>query len=268
MSKVKIYVNSDGTIASIEEEGKSIIFSKGTEFEIIQNSEKKEQRMSEESKCERVGDNFNNALRLLSDVVKMGDYVDYPVDYENVSDEFGNKTDKKGWRVIGIEEGEVKLVSAGIPLTYRYNLGAEEIERVLRQEFLDIPYSNLWGNYGECGFRAMTKGDNLRSIFPKEYTTFVRALDKEDIEDVIGRKVGRNNLLIERNDLLHLGEYYWLASAYNTNKYMWCVCSADPLFYDYGEEYGMRPVVYLKSNIQTNGRNANGAWKICVPELN
>jgi len=33
-------------------------------------------------------------------------------------------------------------------------------------------------------------------------------------------------------------------------------------FYEYSSGRGVRPIVYLKSSIQTNGKNSNGAWNI------
>ena len=61
---------------------------------------------------------------MLADKVEIGDYVNYPVYYDNV-----NGSTLKGWRVISKNidldgnpsPGTVNLVSAGVPLTYYYD---------------------------------------------------------------------------------------------------------------------------------------------------
>lgn len=110
-------------------------------------------------------------LPLLSNRVKVGDYVDYPVYYNNVgtnpSGEY--KANLKGWRVLSIEnDGTVNLVSAGIPLTYYHYDNAATSIKNLAINFLNIPFS-ISDNFT---FRrnGFTQTITLEEVFNNEFT--------------------------------------------------------------------------------------------------
>lgn len=112
-----------------------------------------------------------NELVTLADVVNVGDYVNYPVYYDNVN---GNTL--KGWRVISKDVdidgntsvGTVNLVSAGVPLTYKPNGNAEKSVKNLAINFLTTPFhaSDYW-TYRKTGFNA---NKSLKEIFNNKYT--------------------------------------------------------------------------------------------------
>ena len=54
---------------------------------------------------------------------------------------------------------------------------------------------------------------------------------------------------------------YWLASAYNTI-YLWFVFGNGYVYYDGSNEFGVRPVVSLKSNVKTSAMDTQGRWII------
>lgn len=117
-------------------------------------------------------------LPSLADVVSIGDYVNYPVYYDNIPS-FGDLTypaTLRGWRVLSKDvdidgnaaPGTVNLVSAGVPLTYYFNMGGEKTLKDLTMNFLNIPFSDTETNFFRTnGFNL---GESLREIFDNKYT--------------------------------------------------------------------------------------------------
>ena len=62
--------------------------------------------------------------------------------------------------------------------------------------------------------------------------------------------------------------HYWLASAANTN-YLWGVRSYGYVSNNHSSlEYGVRPVVSLKSNVKTSAMDTQGRWIIGIEGRN
>ena len=230
-------------------------------------------------------------LPKLADVVKVGDYVNYPVYYDNI-----NESTHKGWRVIskdvdidGNESiGTVNLVSAGVPLTY-YHLGDSTTSvKNLAIKFLTTPFhASNSHTYRKTGFNPY---QTLTQIFTNKYTdtyandtsvtypTYssntvtgtkpagtlkVRAMTLKDIQTATGLSSisGGTDL----NDVMYQQLYqvrgvYWLASASGAG-YLWSVEDSGSVVISYHEQ-GVRPVVSLKSDIKTAGTDMIGAWNI------
>lgn len=230
-------------------------------------------------------------LPKLADVVKVGDYVNYPVYYDNI-----NESTYKGWRVIskdvdidGNESiGTVNLVSAGVPLTY-YHLGDSTTSvKNLAIKFLTTPFhASNSHTYRKTGFNPY---QTLTQIFTNKYTdtyandtsvtypTYssntvtgtkpagtlkVRAMTLKDIQTATGLSSisGGTDL----NDVMYQQLYqvrgvYWLASASGAG-YLWSVEDSGSVVISYHEQ-GVRPVVSLKSDIKSNGTDMIGAWDI------
>ena len=167
-------------------------------------------------------------LPLLADKAQIGDYVNYPVYYDNV-----NGSTMKGWRVISKNidldgnpsPGTVNLVSAGVPLTYyHYNSSSTSVEN-LTTKFLETPFTaDQDCTYRKTGFLPYIA---LTEIFNNKYTKVsgeklqVRSMKAEDIYGVTGlaeMELGANMNLsnVKYNKLLVNGAYYWLASAYHS----------------------------------------------------
>lgn len=237
-------------------------------------------------------------LPKLADVVKVGDYVNYPVYYDNVEG-----ITYKGWRVISKDVdidgneavGTVNLVSAGVPLTYYHVRGSRTSVENLAIKFLTTPFhaSNSYA-YRKTGFNPY---QTLTQIFTNKYTdtyandtsvtypTYstntvtgsktagtlkVRAMTKEDIMRITENTTFSNSIAIDLSNakyqnLFKIDAYYWLASASN-DKGLWYVHSygnVDNTNNDYYfNECGVRPVVSLKSDIKSNGTDMIGAWNI------
>ena len=238
----------------------------------------------------------------LVDVVEIGDYVNYPVFYDNVIN-FVDSTriyseclvNLNGWRVLSKNEvtGEIKLVSAGIPLSlYKNNTEATcssiISEMASTSTFLNIGFSasQADGKFIRNGFAIY---DSLIEAFTNKYTKInsgipeVRSIMKEDADsiyqyfgettNVIGNGVAVNDL--KYKELLAIpaitdGNYghYWLANGAQDNSRLWLLFGS-PIDGEAGRvgvghyrENGVRPVVTLKPNIKSVGRDINGAWDI------
>ena len=219
-------------------------------------------------------------LPLLSDVVEVGDYVDYPVVYDNVIS-FTRKTGEiyvsnlEGWRVIGKEEdGTVNLISAGIPLTF-YNYTNSKVSiPALTDNFITTSFGvgDEPATFRKNGFGPYL---TLKEVFTNKYTQMkedsetpkVQSVVQEDIfkatgltEIVLGLEELKNK---KYERLFETGGYYWLASASSINANRLWDCGIDGgIWYDDGAEFGVRPVVSLKPEVRANGKNMIGVWSI------
>jgi len=218
-------------------------------------------------------------LPLLSEVVNIGDYVDYPVVYDNVvtyTSASGTSyvSPYEGWRVIGKEaEGTVNLVSAGCPLSfYNWTNQANSIP-ALTTNFLTTPFSGSdKATYRKTGFTPYL---TLTETFTNKYTQTdsstglpkVRSMVQEDVfkvtgytEILSGYEMGLNDK--KYTNLFHNKGCYWLASPYPANaNNLWNVDNIGGVYVS-NREFGVRPVVSLKSTVRANGTDAMGVWKI------
>ena len=208
-------------------------------------------------------------LPLLTDRAKVGDYINYPVSYENksISKYYTNTSKLTGWRVINKDidingnssNGTVNIISAGIPLAEHYANGSGK-------EFLFNDFIN-GSNYQACGFI----NNNLSSIFKNKYTVInnnipaVRSVNLTDIESVTGISgIALNTSLADEkyDSLLNVGSLYELATKY-TSTSLYNVTKAGVL--SKGEaKAGVRPVVELKNVVRTDGMDETGAWDIKI----
>lgn len=227
---------------------------------------------------------------LLADNAALGDYVNYPVTYVNVS----TKADgtlaaaNTGWRVVGFEgEGDnkyVKLISAGVPMTYRHaalsTTSTDTSVPNLTTGFFSTAISTSSTNYtfNSCGFKnsagsSITTISSLKTLFTNNYTQIesgipkVRSVVKEDLEalgiTIVNEGDLRSSYLFGVAAATTSGSYsyagYYLGSEYN-GYYMWAVYYSGYIVYTYGL-VGVRPVVSLKASVLTTGQ-VNGVWQI------
>ena len=237
-------------------------------------------------------------LPKLADVVKVGDYVNYPVYYDNVyTSGTSYKSTYKGWRVISKDVdidgneavGTVNLVSAGVPLTYYHYDGSTTSVKNLAINFLTTSFHASNNNqYRKTGFNPY---QTLTQIFTNKYTATyandtsvtyptyssntvtgtkpagtlkVRAMTLKDIQTATGlSSISSGTYLTDAmyQQLYHVGAYYWLASARNYYS-LWYVYDYGYVNNNNGCEFGVRPVVSLKSDIKSNGTDMIGAWDI------
>ena len=126
------------------------------------------------------------------DNLQIGDYVNYPVYYNNVPgrssyDGVGTYIpldEYNGWRVLSIEENEngqyVRLVSAGLPLNYyKHNGEPAVVSEALTTQFFDIAINSTTKtkySYYDCGFKSSNNGtvlndiESVKDLFINEYT--------------------------------------------------------------------------------------------------
>jgi len=232
--------------------------------------------------------------------LKVGDYVNYPVNYSNVT--VSNKFDNTytyaatltGWRVLSVETNSngakyVRLVSAGIPLSYCHNNTSTATIANLTSGFLSTPINSTYTNetFRRCGIKdasgnTITSNNNsqLRNVFINKntYTSSVTTLTLDDLTNVGGATLESDGLsyTIKKNKGLfqlspasgHSDEVkhaaYYLATRKKANNlhYLWTVArQSGEIVYTYNEQ-GVRPVVVLKTNVKTSGENANGVWQL------
>ena len=209
-----------------------------------------------------------------SNVLQIGDYVNYPVYYDNVAPN-GSATNYEGWRVISIEDdGTINLVSVGVPLTYYHaNNPSESIGKIVDDfVFTGITVADE-NTYRKKGFDAY---DTLVEIFSNKYTLLnengvpkVRAIQSEDVLKVTGASdlnVEDDLSLIKYHNLFNIEQTYWLASDYAGDDTSLLAVNAEGIVSNFSNaEYGVRPVVSLKPNVRVAGKDTTGAWNIEIP---
>ena len=103
------------------------------------------------------------------------------------------------------------------------------------------------------------KDSKLTTVFANEYTKRVEAMNKEDIDKLVGETTTNQYGIAKYGSLLHNNTQYLLASARDSNL-LWRVDGNNGTVYnDYNNTTrGVRPKVYLVSGIRTRGRNISG----------
>ena len=238
-----------------------------------------------------------------AEVLGVGSYVNYSVDYDNVAtyngtyipkDEYAGK-----WRILdlgahnsdgtyGTDENPVRIVSAGVPLSYfHYDNGSTSVTN-LTTGFFSTPINTETEtiyNYYKCGFKngstVLTNINDVKNLFNNNLTAKngeipkVQAMTKEDLDkvyDSTGATTTAYNTYVtdaKFDNMLAMpskaqsGYYarYWLASACNSRS-LWHVNLSGFMDYDYySGTCGVRPVVTLVPNISIT-KGTNGAWNL------
>ena len=208
----------------------------------------------------------------------IGDYVNYPVYYDNVIIRTANSLNIKpkrqyvGWRVMEVKEDDtetyVTLLSAGVPID-AYSGKGNSFRSV---GVLGIPFgTSSISTDVRCGFRTgsqssdlVTSKEQLVELFLNKYTQIrdngspeVRSMTNANVEKLVGKDV-THNLSLKGWDLLGIpaeedGVFvpYWL----NSQPSGWWYVNTTGLVYN-GTTYGttgwcgVRFVVSLKPDVK------------------
>ncbi len=177
----------------------------------------------------------------ISEVVKVGDYINYPVNYTNVPTQRGNMTydmskpTDTGWRVCSNKDGTVKLMPAGCP----ENVSASQI---------DAYVSNI---------------SNFNKYLVKDFATSIYACPNADDEAKVIDDVKLSWFGTLDSSLGGTSCSIW--KRYDGNKIGISSSSEGDIynsFYNAGEEYnsfGVMPVVTLKSDLINHGGDGTKA---------
>ena len=211
--------------------------------------------------------------------VKVGDYVDYPVSYNNVAHESKYMPNEKysgKWRIMSIDENGMKIVSAGIPLTYCNGEYSTISAANLTTGFFTTAISDTGNTYRECGF-AGTDISQIQELFKNNYTALdesgvpkVQAMTKDNVDEVYGSET-KSGTYIKEFDLLSIRTnndetkytYYWLGQPdweQGHGGALYMIDASQIVNSTYGSlEYvfGVRPVVTLVSNIDLSYKGIN-----------
>ena len=211
----------------------------------------------------------------------VGDYVKYPVFYDNIPIYFEGhtyvpKTEYNGWRVMSVEgEGDemhIKLVSAGIPLSSSVTKGANATSNFSTKFFQTEISSSGLNCISECGFKTSQTDENhitsissLKEIFNNKYTMtsadnpIVRGMNKNDIQKIMGKTI-KNGDYVTSSDLCAIPNtnannfcFYYLMtpSPVDYNHCVWYCEYAGKVYNDHNSyTFGVRCTVELKSDVK------------------
>lgn len=171
----------------------------------------------------------------LSSVVNYGDYVDYPVKYDNVVLPNGQISTHKGWRVINVNQNYVRLISTGTPLSISYE------KNETAQDFVNR--LNTFNEFCDSGFEG-----NVNDVLFNRYTLYHEILSYDDIH------------LISKDSTCYNGTDVYILSSGSRG---FLLMKNDRTF-DINPHgtYGVRIVVTLKSDTMTTGKNDKNIWML------
>ena len=224
-----------------------------------------------------------------ADKMHVGNYVNYPVYYDNVytdNNNSGYKADNtiyaSKWRILSIDTttNEVTLISAGVPIRYNPALtsGNPWIKSAenLKDNFFGIEFGTVGGTFrDDSGFKTtlsetayLNSTESIKSLFENNYTKTkeagesivpdVSAMTKEYIDEVFGTtssstSIAANDLLAVPCDNNNLENYsqIWLASVGNNNNKLWSIDQTGNMkaVTNLNQTFGVRPVVTIKSTV-------------------
>lgn len=200
--------------------------------------------------------------------LSIGDYINYPVKYENLfsyNNQYKPKDEYSGWRILSIDKQNniVRIVSAGIPLLYYFQYNNTVPVQELNNNFLNINFSDY--GFIDSNNNLIDNSSNLINLFSNKFTSLINgipqvsSLKKEDIQQIIGNldwgsSVKSSNLFAIPCDSSNEGDFsfYWLASPYMGQQQLWAIYSDGTIKNQNGKTLGIRSVVTLKENIQFN----------------
>ena len=176
-------------------------------------------------------------LKPLSSVVNIGDYVNYPVKYENVTLPNGQRSNLNGWRVLNIVQNHVQLISAGTPLTATFT--TEDCDNIVIDEINDLNVFKLDENDFSKTFRTQLL--NGPTLYPKIFSYDDIRLNSDDSlfyngTDVYGYSLDTGRILLLKNNKTF------------DNK---------P-----SGTYGVRLVITLANTVLTAGKDKDNVWII------
>ena len=211
----------------------------------------------------------------------VGDYVKYPVFYDNIpiyfkGDTYVPKTEYNGWRVMSIEgEGDemhLKLVSAGIPLSSAVTKGANAHSNFYTKFFQTEISSSGANCISKCGFKTSKTDENyitsissLKEIFNNKYTMIsadnpiVRGMNKNDLQKIMGQTVNRGDYVtssdlcaIPNNNANNFCFYYLMtSSSADPNRCVWYYENTGKVYNEHDSyTFGVRCTVELKSDVK------------------
>ena len=214
-------------------------------------------------------------LQTLASRVSIGDYVNYPVSYENVLGQ-----DLTGWRVLSIDQtsGTIKLISAGTPLTYYHPSNSDTSAasiKALTEDFLQTGFSTSAST--KTNYKFIKSGFDTREVLEKVFlnkytstTDTARTIKAEDIYDITGLSEMASGTTMDLsnakyNNLFANGSTYWIATANGSS--LWNVQTDGSVSSNVASELGIRPVVTLRDDIKTFGFDNAGRWYIEAEDL-
>ena len=207
-----------------------------------------------------------NYIVLLKGNVKVGDYVEYPIEYIDV---YSKKqyTTINGWRVIddGVMQGtsgQVRLISSGIPAKWFYDCGQYESSKNAVDDLINN-FENLELLDSIDGSFIKGNAFNIETIAEK--VTTISLNDLNNIYNKIhntNRDINDISEIETTDELFYYTEksYYWLATNSMENDKEIYFVAGEKIRHDFDVRNGIRPVICLKDGLSAIVES--GVWKI------
>lgn len=207
-----------------------------------------------------------NLMTTLFGNAKIGDYVEYPVEYIDVYSQ-KHFTATNGWRVIddGVMEGTsgfVRIISTGVPVKWYYEkkiyaTSQQAIDSLMNHFEDNILLNELVEKIDAHIFKVDNMASKVNILTLPEFNNICNILYKTN------RALDDTSDIEDEYKLFNLDTtqpfFYWLATEEeNTDRI--CYISNHGIFYNDNVRMGIRPVIYLENNL--NYKLENDVWKI------
>lgn len=240
-----------------------------------------------ETKNKAVETNKTGAVK---DIANIGEFIDYPVKYTNVSDKFNKdivemiNSNDTGWRILSKENDTITIISTGIPLSYKQyyikDKGTANVTNELKNLYTTL---NNDSTYKEGGYSYFSKSGFTNNTFDMtkvfntglEDTTSIHTFDGNDLIKLYKNLTGKENTIYEMyntpiylnnksleldnnskaKDLIANGREYYINEYYQkeTNVNNLYVVSNSMIFSSRDEDLPIRIVLNLKNNLKITG---------------
>ncbi len=187
--------------------------------------------------------------------LKVGDYIDYKLDYENVKEYGEVLTNYKGWRIIEIKNNRIKIISAGTPCNYE-----------LFERKSDIAINDLTNNFENATFELADGKFKKGSYFKNEFANKISILTFKEFSQIVCGKDSYDIAKYRMNDgnekytkytenmkgLINNGSNYYIAThgVNDNNSVMSLVYTSGEIASSWTGMHSVRPVIELKENIK------------------
>ena len=189
------------------------------------------------------------------------------------------KNKYNGWRVLDVSSsGVITLIHAGTPECYYHGYGysSASVKRLETASTSSSPGdSKAWTKYGNA-----TYAQSVHYMTNEDFNLITYQINKNNNYTITDNGEGNSTCYYKtestacgyNHDMIDIGSYYWLASAYNTySLYLWGGASSSRFVNDwYSVSYGVRPVVVLKSGVKflndgRTGSSESNALNLVAP---
>lgn len=186
--------------------------------------------------------------------VKIGDYIEYGVEYDNIStmiayENEDEKLEYNGWRIIEINDGKIMLISSGTPCLYQLTENIKNDINNIKENFEETSFEFEDGTYKKG---KIFKNDLANKVSILNFNELSQILNGTNEYKMTDNVSDMNENFVKYNEnmkgLICNKTMFFIASEFEDG--IVTVLPDGSLQGSYSSKAGIRPVVELKENIK------------------